>query len=298
MRFATLARQGQPVLAAYHGDELIDLSVAAPALPASLPALLAAGPSIYAQVAQALGQAPAAARLDPATAVFLPPVTNPGKIICLGLNFLDHADESPYPGKPAYPVIFSRFASSLVGHGQALLRPLASEQFDYEGEMAVIIGKAGRHVSPEKALEYVAGYAIFNDASVRDFQFKSHQWTIGKNFDGSGGFGPAFVTADELPAGGTGLRVQTRLNGQVVQDANTVDMVFNVAETIALLSECLTLSPGDVLVMGTPAGIGLARKPPLYMKDGDVCEVEIEGLGTLRNPVRNEVAVAAPLAVA
>ena len=298
MRFATIARQGRPVLAAYHGGELIDLSVAAPALPASLPALLAAGPELYPQVKQALDLAPAAARLDPATAVFLPPVPNPGKIICLGLNFLDHADESPYPGKPAYPVIFSRFASSLVGHGQALRRPLASAQFDYEGEMAVVIGRTGRHIAPERALDYVAGYAVFNDASVRDYQFKSHQWTIGKNFDGSGGFGPAFVTADELPAGGTGLRVQTRLNGQVVQDANTTDMVFDVAETIALLSEYLTLSPGDVLVMGTPAGIGLARKPPLYMKDGDVCEVEIEGLGTLRNPVRDEVAAAAPLAVA
>jgi len=298
MRFATISRQGRPVLAAYHGDELIDLSVAAPELPGSLQELLAAGSDLYPQVTRALAHAPAEARLDPATAVFLPPVPMPGKIICLGLNFLDHADESPYPGKPAYPVIFSRFASSLVGHGQALVRPLASEQFDYEGEMAVIIGKAGRHISAGRALDHVAGYSIFNDASVRDFQFKSHQWTIGKNFDGSGGFGPAFVTADELPAGGTGLRVQTRLNGHILQDANTVDMVFDVAETIALLSECLALLPGDVLVMGTPAGIGLARKPPLYMKDGDVCEVEIEGLGVLRNPVKNEVAAAMPLALA
>ena len=284
------------MLAAYHGDELLDLALTAPKLPTSLPALLAAGPALYPQLARALAQAPAAARLDPATATFLPPLLQPGKIICLGLNFLDHADESPYPGKPAYPVIFSRFASSLVGHGQALVRPLASEQFDYEGEMAVIIGRAGRHISPERALDHVAGYSIFNDASVRDFQFKSHQWTIGKNFDGSGGFGPAFVTADELPAGGTGLHIQTRLNGQVVQDANTVDMVFDVAETIALLSECVALLPGDVLVMGTPAGIGLARKPPLYMKDGDVCEVEIEGLGILRNPVRNEVAAVVEVA--
>jgi len=138
------------------------------------------------------------------------------------------------------------------------------------------------------ALDHVIGYSIFNDASVRDYQKKAPQWTIGKNFDGTGAFGPYLVTADELPRGGKGLHIQTRLNGQVVQDASTNDMVFSIASLISILSEAITLSPGDVIVSGTPAGVGMARKPPLFMKHGDVCEVEIEGIGMLRNPVQDE----------
>lgn len=297
MRFATISRQGQPTLAAYDGNTLIDLSLADPTLPPTLQALLTVGPEGLSRVNRAVAQAPAAARLDLYTVAFLPPIANPGKIICLGLNYNDHAAESGFAEKAAYPVIFNRFAASLVGHEQPLLRPVVSDQFDYEGELVAVIGKAGRHIPIGQALDHVAGYSIFNDASVRDYQFKSHQWTVGKNFDGTGGFGPAFVTADELPAGATGLSIQTRLNGQVLQQANTTDMIFGVAETITLLSHCFALLPGDLLVMGTPSGVGLARKPPLYMQDGDVCEVEIEGIGILRNPVVNEVAEAMLLPV-
>jgi 2-keto-4-pentenoate hydratase/2-oxohepta-3-ene-1,7-dioic acid hydratase in catechol pathway len=217
----------------------------------------------------------------------LAPLRSPGKIVCIGLNYADHSAESGF-ATPTYPAIFSRYASSLMGAGAPMLRPKVSEQLDYEGELAVVIGKGGRHISKESALEHVLGYSVFNDGSVRDFQFKSAQWTMGKNFDNTGAFGPALVTADELPAGAKGLKLQTRLNGQVVQNANIDDMIFDVATLISLLSVAHALEPGDVIVSGTPAGVGLARKPPLWMKPGDVCEVEIERVGLLRTPVTAE----------
>jgi acylpyruvate hydrolase len=217
----------------------------------------------------------------------LPPLSAPGKIVCVGLNYVDHSIESGFT-VPDYPTIFTRFTSSLIGCGAAIIRPRVSTQLDYEGEMVAIIGVGGRHIGEQEALDHVLGYSIFNDASVRDYQKKSPQWTIGKNFDGTGAFGPCLVTADELPPGGKGLHIQTRLNGAVVQDASTGDMVFGVARLISILSEAITLSAGDILVTGTPAGVGMARNPPLFMKHGDVCEVEIEGIGTLRNPVQDE----------
>jgi 2-keto-4-pentenoate hydratase/2-oxohepta-3-ene-1,7-dioic acid hydratase in catechol pathway len=249
--------------------------------------MLVAGPGTFDKAKSAAAKAPASMRIAAKDAKLLPPLPNPGKIICLGLNYADHAAESPY-AKPDYPVLFARFTTSLVGHGQPLIRPKCSERFDYEAEMVAVIGKRGRHVPKDKALDYVAGYSVFNDASVRDYQLRTPQWTIGKNFDGSGGFGPDFVTADELPPGGKGLTIECRLNGKVMQHANTSDMIFDVAETISTITEALTLDAGDILVMGTPAGVGFARKPPVFMKDGDVCEVEIEGIGLLRNPVVDE----------
>jgi acylpyruvate hydrolase len=168
------------------------------------------------------------------------------------------------------------------------VRPRVSDKFDYEGELVVVIGRGGRAISKDAALSHVIGYSIFNDASVRDYQMKSTQWTMGKNFDGTGAFGPHLVTADELPAGGAGLRLQTRLNGKVVQDASTAELIFDVKTLISLLSEAFTLESGDIIVSGTPSGVGFARKPPLWMKAGDVCEVEIEGVGTLVNPVADE----------
>ena len=225
--------------------------------------------------------------LDRSNIRYLPPLERPGKIVCVGLNYADHTEESPYE-QPSYPTFFPRFATSLIGHGQPILRPRVSEQLDFEGELAVVIGTGGRHITRERALEHVAGYAIFNEASIRDYQFKSPQWTIGKNFDATGAFGPTFVSADELPAGASGLNLVTRLNGAVVQQGNTADMVFGVAELIAILSEAVTLEPGDVIVTGTPAGIGWARRPPLFMKPGDLCTVEIEGLGTLSNLIADE----------
>ena len=218
---------------------------------------------------------------------FLPPLRNPPKIICIGLNFSDHTKESNYE-QPTYPTIFLRVATSLVAHGQPIVRPRISDSLDYEGELAVIIGKGGRHIAKSDALSCVAGYALFNDGSVREYQFKSPQWTVGKNFDATGGFGPDLVTANELPPGAKGLLLETRLNGVVVQSANTDDMIFDVESLISIISEAITLEPGDVIVAGTPSGIGWARTPKLVMKPGDVCEVTIEGIGTLRNPIVDE----------
>jgi acylpyruvate hydrolase len=212
------------------------------------------------------------------------PVPEPGKIVCLGLNYVDHAKEGGNP-IPEYPAVFLRTRSSLIAHGQPLVRPLCSDKLDYEAELAIVIGKPARNVTEAAALSHVFGYACFNDGSVRDYQRKSTQWTMGKNFDGTGPFGPDVVTADELPAGAAGLRITSRWNGQIMQDGNTGDMIFPVARTIALLSEVMTLEPGDVIITGTPAGVGYARKPPVFLRPGDVSEVEIEGIGILRNPV-------------
>lgn len=265
-------------LALRRGDELRDLG------PLSLQALLAAGSEGLAGLGR---QADSAPTLDAAAIHYCPPLVRPPKIICVGLNYADHTKESPYE-QPSYPSVFPRFASSLIGHGEPIRRPLCSTHLDYEGELVAVIGRGGRHISRERALDHVAGYSIFNDASIRDYQFKTPQWTVGKNFDATGAFGPDFVTADELPPGGQGLGLETRLNGVTVQSANTGDMLFGVAEIIATLSEAITFEVGDVLVTGTPAGVGFVRKPPLFMQDGDTVEVEIEGVGILRNPVRDE----------
>ena len=252
--------------------------------PGSLDSLVRKGRSALDAAAAALEKGE---KIESSRVSFLPPLSAPGKIICVGLNYVDHSIESGFT-PPDYPAIFTRFASSLVGAGAPIMRPRVSVQLDYEGEMVAVIGTGGRHISEDNALDHVIGYSIFNDASVRDYQKKSPQWTIGKNFDGTGAFGPYLVTEDELPRGGRGLRIQTRLNGRLVQDASTDDMVFSVAKLISILSEAIMLSSGDILVSGTPAGVGMARTPPLFMKQGDVCEVEIEKIGLLRNEVRDE----------
>jgi 2-keto-4-pentenoate hydratase/2-oxohepta-3-ene-1,7-dioic acid hydratase in catechol pathway len=249
---------------------------------ADLDAALEAGGAALKAAADRVGSAGEV--VDEKNLTFLPPLIRPSKIICLGLNYADHAAEGGF-APPSFPTLFARFPSSLIGHGAPIILPKCSSQLDYEGELVAVIGTGRKNISRETALNHVAGYSIFNDGSIRDYQMKTPQWTAGKNFDNTGAFGPWFITADELPAGCAGLSLQTRLNGQVVQNATTSDMIFDVAETISLLSTFLTLVAGDVLVMGTPAGIGLARKPPLFMKDGDVVEVEIEGLGILRNPI-------------
>jgi 2-keto-4-pentenoate hydratase/2-oxohepta-3-ene-1,7-dioic acid hydratase in catechol pathway len=219
---------------------------------------------------------------------FLPPVLSPGKIICVGLNYLDHTKESRFE-QPSYPTLFLRVPSSMGGHEQSMIRPLCSNQYDFEGELAAIVGKGGRHIVKELALDHVAGYSVANEGSVRDFQFRSPQWTVGKNFDRSGSIGPDFVSAEELPQGGAGLKIETRLNGEIVQCANTSEMVFDLATVISLVSEAMTLEPGDVILTGTPAGVGFARTPPLFMSAGDVIEVEVERIGILRNRIVDEV---------
>ena len=284
MRILAFDKDGAPALGVRRENAVVDLSAAAPDLPGDLPTLLAAGPSAMEAVAHAMENPPSDAVLDEAALIYHPPVWNPGKIICVGLNYADHAAESKIE-KPDYPVLFLRVTTTLVGHEQSLLVPTCSEQFDYEAEMVVVIGKPGRNISAAQALDHVAGYSVFNEGSIRDYQFKSQTWTSGKNFDATGGFGPDFVSADEVPAGGKGLRIQTRLNGETLQDANTNDMMFDVPELIRTISEVMTLHPGDIIVSGTPSGVGFARTPPIWMKPGDSCEIEVEGIGLLRNPI-------------
>ena len=278
MRFVTFEAAGVARLGLVEGGEVADLGAGA------LIDAIRGGAAGLAQAAKATtGQ-----RLPLDGLTLLPVIPRPGKIICLGLNYAEHAAEGGRE-KPDYPNFFMRCATSLVGHGAPVVRPRVPEQLDFEAELAAVIGwTVPRHVERTSALDYVAGYSCFNDVSVRDYQRRTPQWTIGKNFDGSGPFGPVFVTADELPPGATGLAIASRLNGVTMQSANTRDMIFPVDETIALLSDCMTLEAGDVLVMGTPAGVGFARKPPVWMKPGDRIEVEIEGVGLLANPIAAE----------
>ncbi|MFV3126722.1 fumarylacetoacetate hydrolase family protein [Niveispirillum sp. KHB5.9] len=261
----------------YRGLSVADLGT-------DLLALVAGGREAQERAAARLASAPLMAS---GSITFLPVLPRPPKIICIGLNYVSHSRESGFQ-PPTYPAIFARYATSLVAHGAPILRPDVSEQLDFEGELAVVVGRGGRHITEADALDHVAGYAPFNDGSIRDYQLKSAQWTIGKTFNGTGGFGPELVTPDELPPGCRGLWLETRLNGEVVQRASTDDLIFPVARLIVLLSEAMTLEPGDVIATGTPAGVGAARKPPLWMKPGDVCEVSIDGIGTLSNPIAAE----------
>jgi acylpyruvate hydrolase len=236
-------------------------------------------------VAQARGTAANVVRL--ADAKLLPAVPRPGKIVCLGLNYADHAAEGGHK-TPEYPSFFLRVPSSLAAPGEALLRPRVSDRFDYEAELAVVIGRHGRHLTEDNALAVVAGYTCFNDGSLRDYQRKTSQWTIGKNFDRTGPLGPWIVPASELPPGATGLKIESRLNGQVMQSSNTSNMLCSVVHTLCLLTEVMTLEPGDVIAMGTPSGVGYARNPPVFMKAGDRIEIEIEKIGVLANTVVDE----------
>lgn len=286
MRFVVYTDKGREGLAVRAADGQYRGYLAGSAgYPGSLETLIEKGGDALSSAAEVLLEG---SEVDLANVEFLPPLSKPSKIACIGLNYADHSKESGFE-VPTYPTVFARFPSSLIGHGQPILRPPVSTQLDYEGEVVAVIGKGGRHISREAALDHVAGYSLFNDASIRDYQFKSPQWTVGKNFDATGAFGPEFVTADELPPGAKGLKIQTRLNGQIVQDGSTDDLIFDVGELIAILSEAMSFVPGDLIVTGTPAGVGFARKPPLFMKAGDVCEIEVDGLGILRNPVADEV---------
>jgi 2-keto-4-pentenoate hydratase/2-oxohepta-3-ene-1,7-dioic acid hydratase in catechol pathway len=276
MRLARVTKAGKIGLAAQsngkvtiaYGDDLADLD-----------GHIAAG-----TMAVAGAKAVAGETVDEASLTFLPPVVRPSKIICLGLNYRDHAEEAGL-GIPEFPVLFARFPSSLIGHGAPIILPKVSSQLDWEAELVAVLSKGGKNIAEADALNHVAGYSAFNDASIRDYQMRTPQWTAGKNFDDSGAFGPWLVTPDELPAGAAGLKIECRVNDQVMQSSNTGALIFDVAKTISLLSSFMTLDAGDVLVMGTPGGIGFARTPPLFMQAGDICEVEIEGIGLLSNPI-------------
>lgn len=217
-----------------------------------------------------------------------PVIPNPDKIICVGLNYHAHVEETGRT-ETTNPVLFARYAGSQIGHNAALIKPLESDEFDYEGELAVIIGKEGRRISEADALSYIAGYSCYNDGSVRDWQKHTHQFMPGKTFAGTGAFGPWMVTADEIPDPSK-LHLQTRLNGQIVQDTDVSLLITSVERLVSYCSTILPLLPGDVIVSGTPGGVGARRNPPLWMKNGDICEVEISGIGTLSNPVKDETA--------
>jgi 2-keto-4-pentenoate hydratase/2-oxohepta-3-ene-1,7-dioic acid hydratase in catechol pathway len=217
---------------------------------------------------------------------FLPVIPNPNKILCVGINYEAHRLETGRD-KTEHPVIFTRFANSQVGHDQPIIRPNVSDKLDYEGELAVIIGKSGRHISRAAALSHVAGYACYNDGSVRDWQRHTSQFTPGKNFYATGGFGPWMVTSDEIPDP-TKLTLVTRLNGAEMQRTSTDDLIFTIPDLIAYISTFTQLAPGDVISTGTPGGVGFKRNPPVFMKPGDVVEVEISGIGVLRNPIIKE----------
>ena len=285
MRFVMFEAAGKQGIAVEHSAGVFHgLSQGDAGFPGTLDQLIRRGRPALADAVRTLSRGGV---VDLTKVRLLPPLSAPGKIICVGLNYVDHSLESGFV-VPAYPTIFARFSSSLIASGAPIIRPSLSSQLDYEGELVAVVGKSGRHIAEHDALDHVLGYSLFNDASIRDYQTKSPQWTVGKNFDGTGAFGPMLVTEDELPPGAAGLQIQTRLNGQIVQNASTSDMVFSVARLISILSEAMTLEAGDIIVTGTPAGVGVARKPQLFMKHGDICEVEIEKIGILTNRIEDE----------
>lgn len=279
MRFASFHHQGRDGFGIVAGDHVVDLSREAPTLRAALEQWGSQG--VCERARQATGP-----RIALADITWLPPITHPDKAICVGLNFYEHAKEAKM-AVPTHPSLFVRFASSQVGHRTAVVRPKASHQYDYEAELAVVIGKRGRNVAEADAQQYVFGYACFAENSVRDWQMHTRQATAGKNFFASGAFGPWIVTPDESgPV--EKMDVIGRLNGKELQRDSGANMIFSVAQTIAYVTTFTELLPGDVLVMGTPAGVGFTRDPPLWLVPGDTFEVEITGVGTLTNPVVDE----------
>jgi 2-keto-4-pentenoate hydratase/2-oxohepta-3-ene-1,7-dioic acid hydratase in catechol pathway len=273
-------------------DQVIDLQAADANAPADLGEWLRRGNGDLKALADLAKRAPASARRPLAGLKYALPVARPGKILCLGLNYLDHVKEGPQKDNiPKYISLFWRVLSSLGPHQAPLICPLASEQFDYEAEMVAIVGKRAKHLTMDNALACIAGYSCGNEGSIREFQRHTTQWTMGKNFDKTGAIGPWMISADELPPGGKGLKIQSRLNGNVMQSDNTNNLMFPLAETLVYVTQGITLEPGDVIFTGTPSGVGHARKPnPVWMRAGDTCEIEIEGIGVLRNPVENEKA--------
>ena len=286
MRFMTARLGSDTALYAIDGDEAVKLSGLRGFPGNDLWDVIRGGDKALAAAKAELGGAERVqlASLQPAL-----PFDPFAKIVCLGLNYVDHVKEGGYD-IPEYPALFLRVPSSMVAADEPIEKPRCSDRLDYEVELMVIIGKGGRHIDEDSALDHVFGYSLFNDGSVRDYQRKTHQWTPGKNFDRTGALGPIVVTPDELPPGADGLKIESRLNGKVMQSASTSDMMWPVAKTIATLSEVMTLEPGDLIAMGTPPGVGHAQKPPAFMFGGDVIEIEIESIGICRNPIADESA--------
>ena len=289
MRFFSFEQKGHSsvgVLLSADAKEFVDFASLGSKLPNDLLELIKI-PDGLAQAYDQAKRAPTSSYKSLSEVKYKTLIENPSKVVCMGLNYADHAKEGGN-ARPEFPSFFLRGNASLAAHQAPLIRPRASDKLDYEAELALVIGKRARHLTPQNALAHVAGYACFNDGSIRDFQRKSSQWTLGKIFDQTGGFGPCLVTPEELPEAANGLRIQTRLNGKTMQDANTNDFLWGVVESLCIITECMTMEPGDVIITGTPAGVGYARTPPVWMKPGDVCEIDIEGIGVLSNTIADE----------
>ena len=282
MKFASFIVQGRTTYGVVEGAQVIDLESVKPTFGTDLKQAIAIN-RLGELTPAVLAPLPRVALAD---VTFLPVIENPGKVLCIGINYATHVRETGRE-MPTYPMIFTRFADSQVAHLQPIIRPKASHKLDFEGELAVVIGKTARHVKAADALEYVAGYACYNDGSVRDWQKHTIQFVPGKNFPDTGGFGPWLVTCDEI-GDPQDLELTTRLNGQVMQHTSTSDMIFDVRHLIEYCSTFTELAPGDVIVSGTTGGVGAFREPPVWMKPGDTVEVEISGIGILRNSIADE----------
>jgi 2-keto-4-pentenoate hydratase/2-oxohepta-3-ene-1,7-dioic acid hydratase in catechol pathway len=283
MRLATIQTAAGPHAALLVNNYYIDLNATDPGLPIAVRQLLS--DPVELRRAAEVARQPHAIRYPAKSVKVLPPIPEPKKIVCLGLNYSDHAAETNAT-IPKDPILFSKYATALIGPDEPIVLPPISKEVDFEAELVIVIGKRGRHLTPETAMQHVAGYTIGHDVSARDWQLKKDgkQWMVGKTFDTFAPLGPVLVTADEVPDPHH-LPIRLRLNGQVMQNSNTSQMIFKVGQIVAHLSKIFTIEPGDLVYTGTPPGVGVARKPPIYLKAGDVVEIEIEGLGVLRNPV-------------
>jgi len=290
MKLATIQNVGdgqgsaEPYAAVMDGNSFVDLHATDSSLPISVREIISEGKAAL-NAAKLASSSPQAVRHNKAGVKLLPPIPDPPKIICLGLNYRDHAIESGAT-IPKEPILFSKYATALIGHEGPIVLPPVSREVDYEAELVIVVGKRGRNIPTAEAMTFVAGYTVGHDVSARDWQLKKEgkQWMVGKTFDTFAPTGPVMVTSDELTDPHR-LPIRLRLNGQTMQESNTGQMIFDVPSVIAYLSQVFTLEPGDLIFTGTPPGVGFARKPPVFLKDGDVVEVEIEGIGVLRNPV-------------
>lgn len=288
MRLATIQTPAGPRAAVLLGQDYIDLHATRPDLPCGVRDLLSGGPAMLRSAAEAAAR-PDAVRHTASTVKLLAPIPDPPKVICIGLNYRDHAAESGAP-IPKEPVLFSKFATAIIGPGEAIRLPAVSREVDYEAELVLVVGKKGRRLNAANALDHLAGCTIGHDVSARDWQLKKdgRQWLAGKTFDTFAPTGPVLVTMDEI-GDPHNLSIRLRLNGQVMQESNTRMMIFSAGELLAYISQVITLEPGDLIFTGTPSGVGFTRKPPVFLKGGDVVDVEIEKLGNLRNPVEQEL---------
>jgi 2-keto-4-pentenoate hydratase/2-oxohepta-3-ene-1,7-dioic acid hydratase in catechol pathway len=267
------------------GDNAFNLTTALPEVGKDLSAM-AADADLQARAASLsdLGAAIKVSDITPAL-----PIEKPGTIICLGLNYIEHIKEGGYD-IPDYPALFMRGRNSVMAAGAPLVRPTCSHDLDYEAELMIIIGKGGRHIAQADAHDHIFGYTVFNDGSVRDYQRKTHQWTPGKNFDNTGAIGPFVVTPDEVPEGAKGLKIESRVGSEILQSSNTENMIWSAAHAIAIISEYTTLEAGDHIALGTPPGVGHAKKPnPRWLVPGEIVDIEIEGIGICSNPIVDEV---------